>query len=46
MCVRNVDVNVSCSSQVDEQLDEFFIDTRAKEKLEILDMDMVLYNYS
>ncbi|KAL0103834.1 hypothetical protein PUN28_017871 [Cardiocondyla obscurior] len=31
MCVRNVDVHVSCSSQVDAQLAAFFIDPRAKE---------------
>lgn len=30
MCVRNVDVHVSCSSQVDAQLAAFFIDPRAK----------------
>ncbi|KAL0098725.1 hypothetical protein PUN28_020681 [Cardiocondyla obscurior] len=29
MCVRNVDVHVSCSSQVDAQLAAFFIDPRA-----------------
>lgn len=30
MCVRNVDVHVSCSSHVDAQLAAFFIDPRAK----------------
>jgi hypothetical protein len=30
MCVRNLDVHVSCSSQVDAQLAAFFIDQRAK----------------
>lgn len=30
MCVRNVDVHVSCSSQVDAQFAAFFIDPRAK----------------
>ena len=30
MCVRSVDVHVSCSSQVDAQLAAFFIDPRAK----------------
>ena len=30
MCVRIVDVHVSCSSQVDAQLAAFFIDPRAK----------------
>jgi hypothetical protein len=30
MCVRNVDVHVYCSSQVDAQLAAFFIDPRAK----------------
>jgi hypothetical protein len=28
MCVRNFDVHVSCSSQVDAQLAAFFIDPR------------------
>lgn len=30
MCVRNVDVHVSCSSHADAQLAAFFIDPRAK----------------
>ena len=30
MCVRNVDVHVSCSLHVDAQLAAFFIDPRAK----------------
>lgn len=30
MCVRNVNVHVSCSSHVDAQLAAFFIDPRAK----------------
>ena|SRR5215468_2159176 len=30
MCVRNVDVHVSCSSHVDAQFAAFFIDPRAK----------------
>jgi hypothetical protein len=30
MCVRNVDVHVSCSSHFDAQLAAFFIDPRAK----------------
>ena len=30
MCVRNVDVHVSCSSHVDAQFAAFFIDPRAE----------------
>jgi hypothetical protein len=36
MCVRNVDVHVSCSSHVNAQLAAFFIDPRAKGSTEVV----------
>lgn len=36
MCVRNVDVHVSCSSHVNAQLAAFFIDPRAKGSTEMV----------
>ncbi|KAL0103895.1 hypothetical protein PUN28_017932 [Cardiocondyla obscurior] len=45
MCVRNVDVHVSCSSQVDAQLAAFFIDPRANTLYQGIDNNVRLLRF-
>lgn len=46
MCVRNVDVHVSCSSHVNAQLAAFFIDPRAKGSTEVVCIFFDLKHYN